>query len=134
MTGNEERTFVERHYGEPPTADDESVVASGTVVTTGPTATEMLRRGAIVCFGVIQLVIALRVLLLLVGAREAAPAVAWIMNVSGALISPFEGILRHSTMALSGSVLDLTAVVAFVGWTLVEAVVLTILGVLGGGA
>lgn len=132
MTGNEERTFVERHYGEPPAPDDDSVIASRSAVATRPTATEMLRRGAIVCFGVIQLVIALRVLLLLVGAREAAPAVAWIMNVSGALISPFEGILRHNTLALSSSVLDLTAVVAFVGWTLVEVVVLAILGVLGG--
>ena len=57
--------------------------------------------------------------------------VAWILDISGTLIAPFDGILRHDSLRASGSVLDLTAVAAFVGWTIAEAVVLAILGVFG---
>ncbi len=132
MTTNENRTIVERHYGEPPPAPgDVPIEASRTVITSHPTAIEMLRRLAIVGFGLVQLAIVLRILLLLIDAREAAPVVAWIIDISGTLIAPFDGILRHDSLRASGSVLDLTAVAAFVGWTIAEAVVLAILGVFG---
>ena len=132
MTTNEDRTIIERHYGEaPPAPGDAPVRASGTVVTSHTTVIEMLRRVAIVVFGLIQFVIVLRILLLLIDAREAAPVVAWIVDISGTLIAPFDGILRQDSLRASGSVLDLTAVVAFVGWTVAEAVVLAILGVFG---
>ena len=43
-------------------------------------------------------------------------------------MAPFEGILRTDSMHAAGSVLDVTAIVAFVGWTILELIVLWVIG------
>ena len=78
-------------------------------------------------FGLVQLVIGLRILLLLLDAREGNALVAAILDLSRPLVAPFEGILRTNALESGGSVLDLAAVVALVGWTIVELVILAIL-------
>jgi hypothetical protein len=89
----------------------------------------MARRVIVLIFGLIQLVIGLRFVLLLLAAREANSLVSGILNVSQVFVAPFEGILRTDALHASGSTFDVTAVVAFVGWTIVELVVLWAVGI-----
>jgi hypothetical protein len=83
----------------------------------------------VLVFGLIQLAIGARFVLLLLDAREANGLVAGILNFSQLFVAPFEGILRTDALHASGSILDITAVVAFVGWTVLELIVIWALGI-----
>jgi hypothetical protein len=84
---------------------------------------ELARRVVIFVFGLVQAVIVLRIVLLLLNARTANDLVAGIVNISQIFVAPFEGILNSNALKAGGSVLDLAAIVALVGWTLVELLV-----------
>ena len=99
------------------------------ITRAGPGASEMTRRVVVLVFGLIQVVIGLRVVLLLLDAREANDLVSGILNVSQLFVAPFEGILRTDALHAAGSVLDITAIVAFVGWTIIELVVIWAVGI-----
>jgi hypothetical protein len=99
------------------------------ITSRGPDATERTRRIIVLVFGLIQIVIGARFVLLLLDAREANGLVAAILNFSQLFVAPFEGILRTDSLNAAGSVLDITAVVAFIGWTIVEMIVIWVLGV-----
>jgi len=94
------------------------------ISSSSPGAAESTRRIVVLLFGLIQIVIAARFVLLLLDAREANGIVSGILNFSQIFVAPFEGILRTDSLHASGSILDITAIVAFVGWTLVEFVVI----------
>jgi len=91
--------------------------------TFSPGNSEMARRITVLVFGLIQILIAARVLLLLLDAREGNGLVAGIIAVSGVFVAPFEGVLRTNALAAGGSILDVAAIVAFVGWSVLEAIV-----------
>jgi hypothetical protein len=95
----------------------------------GPGASEQTRRIVVFLFGLVQVVIAARFVLLLLDAREANGLVAGILSISQLFVAPFEGILRTGAFAAKGSVFDLTAVVAFIGWTVVELIVIWAIGI-----
>ena len=97
--------------------------------TTGPAGQELVRRIAVLLFGLIQLVIGLRIVLLLLDAREANSLVSGILNVSQVFVAPFAGILGTDSLHAAGSVFDVTAIVALVGWTILELVVLWAVGI-----
>jgi hypothetical protein len=97
--------------------------------TRGPGASEMSRRIIILVFGIIQVLIAARIVLLLLDAREANGLVSGILNLSQVFVAPFEGILRTNSLSSAGSVLDITAIVALVGWTVIELIVLWAVGI-----
>jgi YGGT family len=99
------------------------------VTATGPGASEMTRRIVVLVFGLIQLVIGLRIVLLLLDARQANGLVSWILDVSQVFVAPFDGILRTDNLHASGSVLDITAIVAFVGITILELIVIWAVGI-----
>jgi hypothetical protein len=94
-----------------------------------PSNNETARRIVILVAGLIQVVIGLRIALLLLDARTGNLVVSIITNVGGLLTAPFQGILRISSVASGGSVLDVAAVVAFVGWTIIEVVTLWALAI-----
>jgi len=96
---------------------------------TGPGNSEMTRRIVVLVFGLIQLIIGLRFVLLLLDAREANGLVSAILNLSQLFVAPFEGILRTNNLHAAGSVFDVAAVVAFVGWSIIELVVLWAVGI-----
>ena len=114
----------------PATAADPTAVQTTSHRTTSapPAGTETIRRVVILMFGLIQIVIGLRILLLLLDAREANGLVSAILNISQVFVAPFEGILRTDAVHSSGSILDITAIVAFVGWTILELIVLWAIG------
>jgi hypothetical protein len=89
----------------------------------------MTRRVILLVFGLIQLVIGARIVLLLLDAREANGLVSGILNFSQLFVAPFEGILRTDALRAAGSVLDITAIVAFVGWTILEVVAIWAVGI-----
>jgi uncharacterized protein YggT (Ycf19 family) len=84
----------------------------------------LVERGIVFVFGLIQLVLLLRIILLLVAAREGNDIVAFIYNVSDILVAPFRGILRMEQLAAGQTALDVAAIVALIGWTIIELVLL----------
>lgn len=99
------------------------------ITRTGPGGSELTRRVVILVFGLIQIVIGARIVLLLLDAREANGLVSGILNVSQLFVAPFDGILRTDYLHAAGSVLDITAIVAFVGWTIIELIVIWAVGI-----
>ena len=112
-----------------PTGQSSTRTASRRVTTPGPGAAETGRRIAVLVFGLIQIVIGARIVLLLLDAREANGLVSAILNISQVFVAPFEGMLRTDALHSAGSTLDVTAVVALVGWTVLELIVLWVIGI-----
>jgi hypothetical protein len=121
MTEEERRTVVTE---EPATSGSGSRLTSSRTVESQPSGGELARRIVVLIFGLIQILIALRIVLLLLDAREANAHVKGILDLSQVFVSPFEGILRTGALKASGSILDITAIVAFVGWTILELIVI----------
>jgi hypothetical protein len=94
------------------------------VETPRPSNGEYARRITIFVAGIVQSLIVLRIVLMLFDARATNGLVAVILDVSSVFVAPFQGILHVSTLAKSGSVLDVTAIIALVGWTLVEGLII----------
>jgi len=125
-----DRTVVTE--GPVPTTGHDSVSTDQRRTTTtasGPGGAELARRIVILVFGLIQVVIGARIVLLLLDAREANGLVSGILSVSQVFIAPFEGILRTDALHAAGSTLDVTAIVAFVGVTIIELIVLWAIGI-----
>jgi len=60
---------------------------------------------------------------------ETQTTVSGILNASQLFVAPFEGILRSDALHSGGSTFDIAAVVAIVGWTVLEFVVIKALAV-----
>ena len=99
------------------------VVTTGTTVAR-PSGGELARRAVILIFGIIQILIILRIVLLLLNAREGNDIVSFILNTSQVFVSPFNGIFNKDALASGGSILDIAAIAALVGWTVLEWIVL----------
>jgi hypothetical protein len=97
--------------------------------TQRPSGGELARRVAVLIFGLIQIVIGLRIVLLLLDARTGNALVSGILDLSQVFVGPFEGILQRDSLHASGSVLDIAAIVAFVGWTIIELIVIWAVGI-----
>jgi YGGT family len=102
----------------------QQVVDSTTVVS--PSGGELGRRLVVLIFGIIQLLIVLRIVLLLLDAREGNDIVSFILNASQIFVAPFIGIFNVDALKAGGSVLDVAAIAALVGWTVLEAIALWI--------
>lgn len=115
----------------PATAAGQQTVRTDVQRTTlpGPGGSEFARRVIILVFGLIQIVIGARIVLLLLDAREANGIVAGILSISQLFVGPFEGILRTDALRSSGSTLDIAALLAFVGWTVLELIVIWAVGI-----
>lgn len=114
-----------------PTAAGQETVQTDSRRTTrsGPGGAELARRIVVLVFGLVQIVIGARIVLLLLDAREANALVSAVLNISQVFVAPFEGILRTDSLNSAGSVLDVSAIVAFVGWTILELIVLWVIGI-----
>jgi len=99
------------------------------ITRTGPGASEMTRRVIILLFGLIQIVIGARIVLLLLDARTGNALVSGILDISKIFVAPFNGILNKDYLTSGGSVLDVAAILAFVGWTLLELIVIWAVGI-----
>jgi hypothetical protein len=109
-------------YTTDPVAGRTSTVVERTDVQ--PSGGEMLRRLVTLIFGIIQVFIVLRIVLLLLNAREGNGIVSFILDISQLFVAPFIGIFNTDALHASGSVLDIAAIAALVGWTVLEVIVL----------
>jgi len=98
-------------------------------VTRSPSGGELAGRVVILIFGIIQVFIILRIILLLLDAREGNDLVAFILNTSQIFVGPFEGMLKTNALTSGGSVLDVAAVLALIGWTVLEMLILAAVGI-----
>ena len=98
-------------------------------VTRTPSGGELAGRVVILLFGIVQVLIILRIVLLLLNAREGNDLVAWILNTSQIFVSPFNGMLNTDALKAGGSILDVAAILALVGWTILEALILAAVGI-----
>jgi hypothetical protein len=96
-------------------------VYSETTVT--PSGGEMTRRVVVLIFGIIQILIAARIVLLLLAANADNGLVSFIYQLSDLFVAPFSGIFNSDALKAGRSVFDIAAVAAFVGWTLLEAII-----------
>jgi hypothetical protein len=129
MTIQEQRSVTT----DAPTTTETGALSNRTVTShkldVRPSNNETARRIIVLVAGLFQIVIGLRIVLLLLDARTGNLLVQIVNNVGGLLTAPFQGILRISAVASGGSVLDVAAVVAFVGWTIIELVALWALAI-----
>jgi hypothetical protein len=127
----DERTVVHRDETDAPVSatTDRSTAVTSRTVEMRPSGGTVAGRVVIFIFGVIQALILLRIVLLLMDAREANDLVSFILNASQVFVAPFEGILRTEALKAAGSIFDLAAVLALVGWTILEAIILAGVGV-----
>jgi len=96
-------------------------VYSETTVT--PSGGEMARRFVVLIFGIIQILIAARIVLLLLAAHPDNGLVSFIYQLSDLFVAPFNGIFNSDAVKAGRSVFDIAAVAALVGWTLLEAII-----------
>jgi hypothetical protein len=92
--------------------------------TVRPSGGELARRFIVLIFGIIQILIVLRIGLLLLDAREGNVIVRAILDGSQIFVWPFIGIFHTNALTAGGSVLDIAAIAALVGWTVLEWVFL----------
>ena len=98
-------------------------------VTRTPSGGEFAGRIVILVFGIIQVLIVLRIILLLLNAREGNDLVSAILNGSQIFVAPFNGMLNVDNLKAGGSIFDLAAVLALIGWTVLEALILAAVGI-----
>jgi len=98
------------------------VYESRVAYRSNPLAT--VERGIVFIFGLIELLIGLRIVLLLVAARQSNDIVRFIYNLSDIFVAPFRGILRIDEIQSGATALDVGAIVALVGWFVIELIVL----------
>jgi YGGT family len=114
---------------EPGTVYDRGSAVVERRVTRTPSGGEVAGRIVILLFGIVQVLIILRIVLLLLNAREGNDLVAWILNASQIFVAPFNGMLNVDNLHAGGSVLDVAAILALIGWTVLEAIILAAVGV-----
>ena len=99
------------------------------VQTSRPSGGEFARRVVVFLFGIVQGLIVLRIVFLVLDAREGNGLVSGVLNVSQVFVGPFDGILHTNALTSGGAILDIAAIVALVGWTILELVVIAGIGI-----
>ena len=96
-----------------------------TVVAAGPGGATYAARIVTFAFGVLQALLTLRIILLLLVANAGNDIVSFVFNVTQPFVEPFLNMFAlNRVTADQGSVLDVAAIVALIGWTLVEMLIL----------
>ncbi len=136
MTNYERATTRETRVAEPTRMVSSSSDEPMTTVRTtdrsytpaGPEGLSVIGRVVAFVFGLLQAMIILRLVLLVLVANHGNDIVAFILGVTDPFVEPFRGMFALDRVrADQGSVLDIAALVALIGWTLIEALVLAAL-------
>ena len=109
------------------TVSNSSVVSER--VRHSPSGAEVARRVVVFIFGIIQALIVVRIVLLLVDANQANTLVRFIYDASGFFVGPFEGILNTNAVRAGASIFDIAALVALIGWTILEVLIIALIGI-----
>ena len=102
--------------------------AEPVAVSSGPGALYYARRIISLLFGILAVLIGLRILLLLLVANQTNSIVDFVYGVTEPFVAPFRGIFNFDAVSPGGgSVLDVAAVVALIGWLLIYLLLMAIL-------
>lgn len=102
---------------------DRAYVESG-----GPGPLYYVRRILSLLFGILAVLLGLRILLLLLVANQGNTIVDFVFDVTEPFVAPFRGIFAFDAVTPGGgSVFDVAAVVALVGWLLIYLLLMAIL-------
>ena len=133
MTDYERTTTHETTTTDPAVVEPRATAVRTTeraYVPPGPGAAAVLSRFVKFLFGVLQVALILRIILLLLVANVGNDVVQLILNVTDPFVEPFRGMFQIDRVtADQGSKLDIAAIVALVGWSLVELLVLALVRV-----
>ncbi len=96
----------------------------------GPGGATVIARVITFIFGILQGALVLRIVLLLLVANEGNDVVRLILGITDPFVEPFRGMFALDRVTGDqGSVLDIAAIVALIGWTLLELLILALLRV-----
>ena len=117
-------------YGDPPLT--QAPIQATAVRTTerefvpaGPSGLTTAARIVTFAFGVLQAALILRIILLLLVANQGNDVVSLILGITDPFVEPFRGMFAIDRVtADQGSKFDIAAVVALIGWTLIELLIL----------
>lgn len=131
----ERQTYVERErpidpYPVQPAGSQVNVNAEsrGYVEPTGPGPLYYARRILSLLFGILAVLLGLRILLLLLVANQSNTIVDFVYSVTEPFVAPFRGIFAINEVTPGGgSVFDVAAVVALIGWLLIYLLLMAIL-------
>ncbi len=99
-------------------------------VPAGPGGAAVVSQFVRFLFGVLQVALILRIILLLLVANVGNDVVQLILNVTDPFVEPFRGMFQIDRVtADQGSKLDIAAIVALIGWSLVELLILALVRV-----
>ena len=94
----------------------------------GPGPLAYVRRILSLLLGILAIMLGLRILLLLFVANESNNIVEFVYNVTEPFVAPFRGIFSFDQVTPGGgSVFDVAAVVALIGWLLIYLLLMAIL-------
>ena len=131
----ERETYVERDTAYVPPAQPagsqvnvNAAPAQPTYASTGPSGLYYARRIVSLAFGVLATLLLLRIVLLLLVANETNDIVNFVYNITEPFVAPFRGMFQFDAVTPGGgSVFDVAALVALIGWTLIYALIMAIL-------
>ena len=130
----ERETYVERERPVepayvPPAASSNVNVAGGGGgnVAASPGPLYYASRVVSLLFGILAVLIALRILLLLLVANTGNAIVDFVYSVTEPFVAPFRGIFSFEVVRAGDSTLDVGALVALVGWLLIYLLIMAIL-------
>lgn len=119
-----ETRVTDRPYVAPATSSTVRTTDAA-VVESGPGPAVVAGRVIGFFFGVLQALLILRIVLLLLVANPGNDVVALILTLSDPFVEPFRGMFALDRVTADmGSVFDVAALVALIGWTLVEGLIL----------
>jgi uncharacterized protein YggT (Ycf19 family) len=94
-------------------------------VAPGPGGVSLAARIVTFVFGILQVLLILRIILLVLVANAGNDIVHFVFSVTQPFVEPFLGMFAlNRVTADQGSVFDIAALVALIGWTLVEMLIL----------
>ena len=130
MTDYERRTETETHVSDAPVVRDASTrrVSERYIEPAGPGPVSVAARIVTLAFGILQALLVLRIILLLLVANPGNEVVSFVLGATDPFVEPFRGMFQLDRVTGDqGSTLDIAAVVALIGWTLVELLILAAL-------
>ena len=135
----ERETYVERErpvepayvpppaYAQPASSNVNVGSGGGGYVAPTPGPLYYARRVVSLLFGILAVLIGLRILLLLLVANEGNAIVDFVYGVTEPFVAPFRGIFSFETVRAGDATLDIGALVALIGWLLIYLLIMAIL-------
>jgi uncharacterized protein YggT (Ycf19 family) len=122
-----EREVIRERPVEQPASQVNVSRGGATYAPQTPSPLYYARRVVVLLFAILQVLIVLRIILLALGASAANAIVDFIYTVTEPFVAPFYGMFNFDQISPNGPVFDVAALVALIGYFLLELLILAIL-------